>query len=195
MRKLLLVLFLVAAASFGFVNRSVVINKPLIFNTDFDQYFVQKLWNDIRTLDRLLPRNEKITLYLNSYGGESQTTTILLERIARLQRRGRVFVGVVYGNCFSSCGSLFGAMNKRYMTVNAIYMQHASTTEYVTPTTRLISDLIDIHRLKYDSSILRKDAKTLIAIFKSMDFVSSAKVMLRDKMIDGIVEQPDIDDI
>lgn len=189
-------LFLVAIVLCGlsFQMRDKFFSKPIVINEPITKEVINKVWSKIKLQDKLLSDDSVITLYFNSPGGISMSTVVLLERISDLQSLGRKFKGVVYGSCFSACGSIFSAMDKRYMTENAVYMQHGTRHPRMIKPTR-IDMLIDKFRLKHDSFILKEPVGQLIMKFLFSDFVADPKHMLNIGAIHGIVPQPNITEI
>jgi len=185
-------ILLVLGATFKY--RESIVNKPIVLNKIITSKVLNDMWSDIKRLDSLLPEDSVITLYFNSPGGVSMSTVVLLERINDLQSLGRKFKGVVYGSCFSACGSIFSAMDKRYMTENAVYMQHGTRHPRMLKPTR-IDMLIDKVRLKHDSYILKQPVGELIMKFLFSDFVADPSYMLNIGAIHGIVPQPNIEEI
>jgi ATP-dependent protease ClpP protease subunit len=196
MKKLVVCLVVLGAlsATLGF-NYGRIVNTPIVFSDGFTLDTVQDLWAKIRRLDKLLPNGEVITLYLNSNGGDAKATVVLLERINLLQRDGRKFEATIYGYCYSACGSLFAIMDQRFMTANAVYMQHKAYSRNSSLTSDMIIRNIDRKRLKGDAIMLKRGLYELIRIFRNSDFVGNAKQMFNMGMIHGIVEQPDIEEI
>ena len=192
-RRFLICLFLLVIA--GLHNKDMIINEPIVFNTGFTQKSVNSLWKKIRARDKFLLKDKVITIYLNSNGGHAQPSVVLFERIDKLQNAGRKFHMVIYGYCYSACGTLFAMGNRRYMTKNAVYMQHKAYSVRNTTTDRAISHWIDVHRLRHDAYLLKEGLYELIDMFKYSDFISPADYMLSQGMIHGIVPQPDIDEI
>jgi ATP-dependent protease ClpP protease subunit len=199
MRKIILVatLMVLVVTHFTAKHSMHVQNRPLVFNGEFTKKSVTRLWLDIRSLHRQLPADEPIHIYMSSNGGVAQETTVLLERIGKLKREGRQFIGTIYGYCFSACGSLFASMSKRYMTINAVYMQHLSFMPGVriNPTMVKLGLLVDTHRLKNDAAFFKQKTEQIITSLTLTDYIYTAEMLLHRGLIDGIVEQPDIDGI
>lgn len=195
MKKILIGLFCCGLLGLSFVYRAKLINKPLLLNEEVTQASLTKLWTDIVFLHRTLPIDEPIEINLNSYGGNAVATIVFLERIDALKEEGRVFIGTIYGHCYSACGTIFALMDIRYMTPNAVYMQHSAYTRRPSKTGSKLSYLVDIYRLQKDANLLKRDVFFLMLTFTLGDFIGTAKFMKDQGFIDGIVRQPNIGEI
>ena len=157
---------------------------------------ISEVWKQIKYLHETLPIEKPIVIYFNSIGGSIDPTLLLLSRIEYLKNNNRKFLGVVYGLCYSACGSLFASMDRKYMTNNAIYLQHNSYfTEPPSQEQIRLKFLKEPLRLKHDANFLKIDVKLLQKSLEYESFIGTADQLHKRGLINGIVSQPLIEEL
>lgn len=192
MRKIIVLVSLVVLVAITLTTKDRLLSGNILFDGQVTKKSTEAIWKEIKYLDKMLYKTTPISIYFNSNGGDAQAITILVERIHQLQKSGRKFHGTIFGYCFSACGSIFALMDKRYMTKNAVYMQHRSWGRGNNPTSIKLRYLIDTRRFIGDARMLRYKPGALIFLLSLGDFVASSKKMLKYKLIHGIVDQPEL---
>ena len=171
--------------------------EPIVLNDYVSSESMNKLYSEVFMRHHQLSIDQEITIYLNSNGGDTQSMLIFIDKMNELKKTGRVFIGVIYGFCYSACGTIFAAMDKKYMVSNGIYMQHNSSAgRFLKPEELRIKRAIDVMRLKYDAKLLKKSLGYTYNLFSNGGhYVSIGNVMFKQGLIDGIVPQPTFDKI
>jgi len=171
--------------------------EPIVLNSFVSSQSMNQLYKEVSHRHLTLKIDKDITIYLNSNGGDTQSMLIFIDKLNELRKEGRRFTGVIYGFCYSACGTLFAAMDHRYMTKDALYMQHNSSYGvFPKPEELKLKKILDIRRLRYTAKFLKKPLGYVYNFFTGGGYyVSDGRTMYKEKLIDGIVPQPIFDKI
>ena len=189
------IMVLVAAASFGF-NANAEARKPQVerneitsiieFNEEFNEDSITVLLSEIE--DSVDEGDKVISIKLNSPGGSIFAGIKLINKLAKYQRQGIKFRGIVDRYCMSMCFVTLQLLDERLIYKYGMLLDHAASGGSNQ------ASLIEISELFNDMIYARLKAKGLSAtaikqykLLVANEFLMNSKTALALGLVDRVI--------